>query len=51
VRAGPDAIQFLLVSGQPIQEPVALKRPIMMNTQAELHRAFTELRECTVIKD
>ena len=51
MRAGPDAIQFLLVSGQPIQEPVALKGPIVMNTQAELHRAFTELREGTFIKD
>jgi redox-sensitive bicupin YhaK (pirin superfamily) len=51
VRAGPDGIRFLLVSGQPIQEPVAWQGPIVMNTQAELHRAFTELREGTFIKD
>jgi redox-sensitive bicupin YhaK (pirin superfamily) len=50
VRAGPDGIRFLLVSGQPIQEPVAWQGPIVMNTQAELHRAFTELREGTFIK-
>ena len=51
VRAGPDGIRFLLVSGQPIQEPVAWQGPIVMNTQAELHRAFTELREGTFTKE
>ena len=50
VRAGPDGIRFLLISGQPIQEPIAWQGPIVMNTQAELHRAFTELREGTFIK-
>lgn len=51
VRAGAEGIRFLLVSGQPIQEPVAWKGPIVMNTQAELHQAFTELRQGTFIKD
>ena len=50
VRAGSEGIRFLLVSGQPIQEPVAWKGPIVMNTQAELHQAFSELRQGTFIR-
>ncbi len=51
VRAGAEGIRFLLVSGQPIQEPVAWQGPIVMNTQAELSQAFMELRQGTFIKD
>ena len=51
VQAGPEGIRFLLVSGQPIQEPVAWQGPIVMNTQAELHQAFSELRQGTFIRD
>ena len=51
VRAGDEGIRFLLVSGQPIQEPVAWQGPIVMNTQEQLHEAFTELREGTFIRE
>jgi redox-sensitive bicupin YhaK (pirin superfamily) len=50
VRAGPDGIRFLLVSGQPLEEPIAWRGPIVMNTQAELERAYEELRQGTFIK-
>ncbi|WP_333869527.1 pirin family protein [Cypionkella sp.] len=50
VQAGPDGIRFLLISGAPIQEPVAWHGPIVMNTQAELQQAMTELRNGTFIK-
>ena len=50
VQAGPNGIRFLLVSGAPIQEPVAWHGPIVMNTQAELHQAMAELRNGTFIK-
>ena len=50
VQAGPDGIRFLLISGAPIQEPVAWHGPIVMNTQAELQQAMAELRNGTFIK-
>jgi hypothetical protein len=50
VQAGDHGIRFLLVSGKPIQEPVAWYGPIVMNTQAELQQAVAELRNGTFIK-
>jgi len=51
VQAGDDGIRFLLVSGEPLEEPVAWYGPIVMNTQEQLQQAFTELREGTFLKD
>jgi len=50
VQAGDDGIRFLLVSGKPIEEPVAWYGPIVMNNEAELQRAFSELRAGTFIR-
>lgn len=50
VQAGPDGIRFLLISGAPIEEPVAWHGPIVMNTQAELQKAFADLRNGQFIK-
>jgi len=50
VQAGEQGIRFLLVSGKPIEEPVAWHGPIVMNTQAELQQAMRELRNGTFIK-
>jgi len=50
VQAGDDGIRFLLISGAPIQEPVAWHGPIVMNTQAELQQAMADLRNGTFIK-
>jgi hypothetical protein len=44
VQAGPEGIRFLLVSGRPLEEPVAWYGPIVMNTQAELNQAVRELQ-------
>ena len=43
VQAGPEGIRFLLVSGKPLEEPVAWRGPIVMNTQDQLRQAFEEL--------
>ena len=50
VQAGPEGIRFLLVSGKPLEEPVAWYGPIVMNTQSELQQAFRELNDGTFIK-
>ncbi|MEM7523354.1 MAG: pirin family protein [Pseudomonadota bacterium] len=50
VTAGPDGVRFLLVSGRPIQEPVAWHGPIVMNTRAEIQQAMRELNNNSFIK-
>ena len=50
VQAGEVGVRFLLVSGEPLREPVAWHGPIVMNTQAELDLAFQELRDETFLK-
>ena len=50
VQAGERGVRFLLISGAPIEEPVAWHGPIVMNTQSELEQAFRELRNGTFIK-
>src|ERR1700684_1819623 len=43
VQAGPAGMRFLLVSGKPLEEPVAWYGPIVMNTPAQLQQAMSEL--------
>jgi quercetin 2,3-dioxygenase len=50
VQAGDEGIRFLLVSGEPLREPVAWRGPIVMNTQDELRQAFAELDEGTFLQ-
>ena len=50
VESGDEGIRFLLVSGQPIEEPVAWYGPIVMNTQTELRQAMRELQLGTFIR-
>jgi redox-sensitive bicupin YhaK (pirin superfamily) len=50
VQAGPEGIRFLLVSGKPLEEPVAWHGPIVMNTQDQLRQAFDELERGTFLK-
>jgi redox-sensitive bicupin YhaK (pirin superfamily) len=50
VQAGESGIRFLLVSGKPIEEPVAWYGPIVMNTEAQLRQAYAELQDGTFIK-
>jgi hypothetical protein len=44
------SVRFLLISGKPIQEPIAWYGPIVMNTQAELREAFQEFNDGTFVK-
>jgi len=43
-------VRFMVFTGKPLREPVAWGGPIVMNTQAELEKAFRELDEGTFIK-
>lgn len=51
VQAGPEGVRFLLVSGAPLDEPVAWHGPIVMNTREELQQAFKDLRNGTFIRN
>jgi redox-sensitive bicupin YhaK (pirin superfamily) len=44
VQAGATGARFLLVSGKPLNEPIAWYGPIVMNTEAEIKQAFEELQ-------
>ena len=50
VQAGDEGIRFLLVSGTPLEEPVAWRGPIVMNTQEQLRQAYDELQRGTFIR-
>jgi redox-sensitive bicupin YhaK (pirin superfamily) len=50
VTTEKEPVRFLLISGKPINEPVAWYGPIVMNTQEELKVAFDEYKKGTFIK-
>lgn len=50
VQTGDEGMRFLLVSGKPIEEPVAWYGPIVMNTQEQLRQAIAELHTGGFIK-
>jgi redox-sensitive bicupin YhaK (pirin superfamily) len=51
ISAGSGTTRFLLISGKPLEEPVAWHGPIVMNTQEELETAFREYQNGTFLKD
>ena len=50
IAAADQTMQCLLVSGQPIEEPVAWRGPIVMNTEEELRKAFEDYRNGTFVQ-
>lgn len=50
VQAGREGIRFLLVSGSPIQEPIAWHGPIVMNTKDEIRQAIEDLQNDRFIR-
>ena len=51
VETGNTQLRFLLMTGEPLQEPIAWQGPIVMNTQEELELAFKEYQEGNFIKN
>ena len=52
IEAGADRepVRFLLVSGKPLNEPIARYGPFVMNTQEEIQQALEDLRNGTFVK-
>ncbi|MDZ7724880.1 MAG: pirin-like C-terminal cupin domain-containing protein [candidate division KSB1 bacterium] len=50
VEAADHGVRFMLVSGAPLNEPVAWAGPIVMNTHQELRIAFDEFHAGTFVK-
>lgn len=50
IRGGKDGVQFLLIGGTPLHEPVVPYGPIVMNSEDEIQTALAELRDGTFIK-
>lgn len=50
VTTDTDMVRFLLVSGKPLNEPIAWYGPIVMNTHEELRTAFREFQEGSFVK-
>lgn len=50
VTSEDEGVRFLLISGRPIEEPVAWYGPVVMNTQQELRLAFEEYQKGTFLK-
>ena len=44
LKAGENDSHFLLISGKPLNEPVARGGPFVMNTQSEIQQAFDDYR-------
>ena len=44
-------VRFMLMAGTPFREPIAPYGPFVMNTDAEIRQALSELRNGTFIKE
>jgi hypothetical protein len=50
-RATKRYVRFLLISGKPLNEPIARYGPFVMNTQDEIQQALEDLKNGTFVKN
>lgn len=50
VKAADQHVRFLLVSGKPLNEPIARYGPFVMNTREEIQQALEDLRNGTFVR-
>ena len=50
VRTGQEPMRFLLLSGMPLNEPIARYGPFVMNTEGEIEQALEDLRKGTFVR-
>jgi redox-sensitive bicupin YhaK (pirin superfamily) len=50
VSAPDQAVRFLLISGKPLDEPIARYGPFVMNTAEEIQQALKDLRDGTFVR-
>ena len=50
ITTADEPVRFLFLSGKPLNEPVAWRGPIVMNSQEELQLAFEEYQQGTFVK-
>ena len=49
--AANEPVRFLLISGKPLNEPIARYGPFVMNTQEEIQQALKDLRNSTFVRN
>jgi redox-sensitive bicupin YhaK (pirin superfamily) len=50
ISASEKGVRFLLISGKPLNEPIARYGPFVMNTDEEIEQALSDLRRGTFVK-
>jgi len=50
VRAGDEAVRFILLAGKPLGEPVVQYGPFVMNTREEIEQALADYRNGTLAR-
>lgn len=52
VKAGDDSmVRFMLMAGAPFHEPIVPYGPFVMNTEEEIHKALSDLRNGTFVEN
>lgn len=50
VRSGPEGAKLILVAGRPIREPIVQYGPFVMNTRAEIEKAFADYQNGNLVQ-